>query len=35
MRGGLLDTVHRCYPSRKGQQVMPELVFTSGLKPLR
>jgi len=32
---GLLDKVHCCYPNAKGQQLMAELVFKTGLKPLR
>jgi lysophospholipase L1-like esterase len=32
---GLLTKAHCCYPSGKGQQLMAELVFKSGLAPLR
>ena len=32
---GWLSKAHCCYPSGKGQQVMAELVFKTGLAPLR
>jgi hypothetical protein len=32
---GWLTKAHCCYPSGKGQQVMAELVFKTGLTPLR
>jgi len=32
---GLLTKAPCCYPSGKGQQVMAEVVFKTGLAPLR
>jgi len=34
-RSGLMNLQERCYPSAKGQQLMAELLFKTGLAPIR
>jgi hypothetical protein len=34
-RKGLMNHVDCCYPSGKGQQLIAQLLFKTGLKPLR